>query len=323
MKHISTLLYKHMVKALGKALYRQDMPRYQSGTPLQPDENADLNLLVWADPQISLLSPLRAARVACACKDVRRAKGRYDALIIAGDLAEYGALCEYKMLSDLLKTVTDKIDRVLAVPGNHDIRLRRYARQVRVFDRFLGSVKGAVRLTGDGYYATTALHGYPFVLLGADKTCFESSYLSDARLQQLDRFLSTTDQSKPVFVINHQPLKLTNGLPMTFLARGNRRGSVGNESDKLRAVFEKYRNVVYITGHLHYGISRYVYENCGSFHAVNAPTVGVINHDNDKPYSQGLVMTVTGNRVAVRGRVFGEGRDYDPSAPGAEFAFEV
>lgn len=323
MKHLSVILYKQMVKALGKALYRKEMPQYQDGTPLQPDENADLNMLVWADPQISLLSPLRAARVACACRDLRRATGRYDALILAGDLSEYGALCEYKMLSDLLKSVAGCVDRVLAVPGNHDVRLRRFAQQCRVFDRFLGSVKGAVRLNGDGYYRTVEINGYPFVLLGADKTCFEGSYISDARLEQLQRFLAATDKTKPVFVVNHQPLKHTNGLPMTFLGRGKWRGSVGNESDKLRAVFEKHRNVVYITGHLHYGISRYVYEDCGSFHAINAPTVGVINHDNDKPYTQGLVMTVTGNRVAVTGRVFGEGRDYDPAAAGAKFTFEV
>lgn len=323
MKHFSSCLYKHMVKALGKALYRKDMPQYQPGAPLQPDESADLNMVVWADPQISVLSPLRAARVACACKDIRRAKGRYDALILAGDLTEYGALCEYKMLSDLLKTIAHQFDKVLAVPGNHDIRLRRYDRQRTVFDRFLGSVKGAVRLSGNSYFRSFEINGYPFLLLGADKTCFEGSYISDDRLQQIDRILAASDKTKPVFVVNHQPIKLTNGLPMTFLGKGKWRGSVGNESDKLRAVFEKYTNVVFITGHLHYCTSRYTYEDCGRFHAISAPTVGVINHGEFTPFSQGLVLSVTDNEVKARARVFGEGRDVRTEYAGAEFSFAV
>ncbi len=323
MKHLSSYLYKHMVKALGKALYRGDMPQYQPGNPLQPDAAADLNFVVWADPQISVLSPLRAARMTCACKDIRRAKGRYDALILAGDLTEYGALCEYKMLSDLLKTITNHFEKVLAVPGNHDIRLRRYDRQRTVFDRFLGSVKGAVRLSGNSYFRSVEINGYPFLLLGADKTCFEGSYFSDAQLQRIDNALAASDKTKPVFVVNHQPLKYTNGLPLTFLGKGKWRGSVGNESDKLRAVFEKYRNVVFITGHLHYCTSRYTYENCGSFHAVSAPTVGVINHGECTPFSQGLVMSVTGNQVTARARVFGEGRYVRRDYAGAEFSFAV
>lgn len=323
MKHFSSYLYKYMVKALGKALYRKDMPQYQPGEPLRPSADADLNLIVWADPQISLLSPLRAARVACACKDIRHAKGRYDALLLAGDLTEYGALCEYKMLSDLLQTISHHFDKVLAVPGNHDIRLRRYDRQRKVFDRFLSSVSGAVRLSSDGYFRFVDINGYPFLLLGADKTCFEGSYISDERLQQIDRFLASSDKTKPVFILNHQPLKLTNGLPLTFLGKGKWRGSVGNESDKLRAVFEKYTNVVYITGHLHYCTSRYTYENCGRFHAVNAPTVGVINHGEFTPFSQGLELSVTGNQVTAKARVFGEGRYVRPDYSGAKVSFTV
>ncbi|MBQ9227900.1 MAG: metallophosphoesterase [Eubacterium sp.] len=322
-KKLTKIIYKQMVKALGKVLRSDALPPYAAAEPLQPDESADLNLLVWADPQISALSPLRAARVACACKDVRRAKGRYDALILAGDLTEYGMVCEYKLLSDLLKTVAQRVDSVLAVPGNHDIRLRKYRNQVRVFDRFLGSVQGAVRLKGEGYFRTVDRKGCRFVLLGADRSSFEASYLSDAQLCKLDEALAAADPDKPVFVVNHQPLKYTNGLPKTFLGRGDWRGSVGRESDKLRVILEKYGNAVYITGHLHYGTSRYLYEKIGRFHAINVPTVGVINHGDCDAFAQGLVLTVHGNRITVRARVFGEGKYIDDSNPGAAVTFTV
>ena len=312
-----------MVKALGKALYRKDMPRYQPGDPLVPDSDADLNAVIWGDPQISLLSPLRAARVCCALRDIRKAKGKYDALILAGDITEYGAECEYKMTSALLRRVADKFDNVLAVPGNHDIRLRRYAKQVARFNAFMDSVKGGVHSDGTSYYHTCDINGYRFIMLGADKTAFEGSYLSEQTLCRLDADIAAADKSKPVFVINHQPLKHTNGLPMTFLGKGKWRGSMGNQSDALRAVFEKHSKVVYLTGHLHYCTSRYTYENCGSFYAVSAPTVGVINHAMEDVFTQGLVMSVKGGTVRFRARVFGEGRYFDASLPGAKIEIDL
>jgi len=311
-----------MVKALGKALYRKDMPQYQPGDPLVPDSDADLNAVIWGDPQISLLSPLRAARLCCALRDIRKAKGKYDALILAGDITEYGAECEYKMTSALLSRAADRFDAVLAVPGNHDVRLRRYAKQVARFNAFMDSVKGGVHSDGASYYHLRDINGYRFIMLGADKTAFEGSYLSAQTLQRLDADIAAADPAKPVFVVNHQPLKLTNGLPLTFLGKGKWRGSVGNQSDALRAVFEKHRNVVYLTGHLHYCTSRYTYENCGRFYAVSAPTVGVVNHAMEKVFTQGLVMTVKGGNVRFRARVFGEGRYFDKSLPGAEFAID-
>ena len=89
--------------------------------------------------------------------------------------------------------------------------------------------------------------------------------------------------------------------------KGKCRGSVGWDSDKLRAVFEKFNNVIYITGHLHYGTSAYNYEDCGAFKAVNVPTVGVLNHGECSVNSQGFIFSVYEDRIIIRARAFADG----------------
>ena len=285
--------------------------------------DALMSFVVWGDPQISRLSPLRAARVHYAVEDLKEYDGSFDALVLAGDLTEYGEKDEYEMLSYLLKPVSDKFGGIFAVSGNHDVRLKDHKSQIRRFASFLKSLPNGVANPDDRYWFSSDVKGYKFIMLGSDRNTFEGSYISDKQLKWLDNELKNADKSKPVFVFNHQPLKFTNGLPMTFLGRGKWRGSVGWDSDKLRAVFEKYNNVIYTTGHLHYCTSEYVYDDCGAFKAINAPTVGVINHGPFKRFTQGLIFNVFEDRIEVRSRVFGEGRYVPDDVPNNRFVINL
>ncbi len=320
---ISSKLYKHMVKALSKVLEKGNIPQPDKSEPLELDENSRLNIIAWGDPQISCLSPLRSARVFSACRDIENAKGKFDALVLLGDITEYGARCEFKMMAHLLNSVCDKIESVFAVSGNHDIRLRNYKKQLGVFNKFLASVRGGVTGSGEHYYHSTDFKGYRFIFLGADRNCFEGSYISERQLEWLKAELESAPENKPVFVFNHQALKFTNGLPMTWLGKGQWRGSVGWDNDKLRDVLESRKNVIYVTGHLHYGISQYTYEDLGSIKAVNAPTVGVLNHGSFDKLSQGLLLSVYDNRIIGRARIFGEGRYVDEKIKNNTFVIEL
>lgn len=286
----------------------KEIPPYSDDNPIVCDENSLLNFVVWGDPQISSLSYLRSARVFRAHTDIKASKTVFDALVLVGDITEYGKGEEYKMMAQFMRMMQNKVDRFFAVPGNHDIRIRNFKSQVKQFASFLSSVQNGIPNPEDRYWFSSEVKGYKFIMLGSDRNTFEGSYISDKQLNWLDNELKNSDKNKPVFVFNHQPLKKTNGLPMTFLGRGKWRGSVGWDSDKLRAVFEKYNNVIYITGHLHYCTSEYTYEDCGSFKAINAPTVGVINHGPYKRFTQGLIFSVFDDRIEVRSRVFGEGK---------------
>ena len=304
-------MFEKMKKALEDTLNKNSLILVSDRPEEIENTDADLSFVVWGDPQISRLSPFRAARVYYAVEDLNLYDGNFDALVITGDLTEYGRHDEYQMLSYLLEPVLGKFANIFAVPGNHDVRLRNYRKQLKKFSGFLAGLKNGVPNPEDRYYFSKEVKGYKFIMMGSDRSSFEASYISQKQLDWLDSELKTSDPAKPVFIFNHQPLKKTNGLPVTFLGRGKWRGTVGWESDKLRAVFEKYYNVVYITGHLHYCTSEYTFEDCGHFYAVNAPTVGVVNHGHYKKYSQGLIFNVFNDTIEVRSRVFGE-RIYTP-----------
>lgn len=287
------------------------------GAPIELDPKAKLNLIVWADSQISTVSRLRTDRVRAAVSDILRAKSKFDALLLLGDITEYGKRSEYQVLHNLLEPMSDSVRNILAVPGNHDIRLRNFDRQQAKFADFLRSLKNGIAPDGGKYYYSHTIKGYKFIMLGADRAAFEGSYISDEQLRWLDRELqSERGKNQPVFVLNHQPIKNTNGLPVTFLGGGSWRGSVGNESGKLSAVLRKYPNVVFLTGHLHYCTSAYTYEYCG-FHAISVPTIGVVNHGDYSKFTQGYIFSVYEDKLIARARVFGEGKYVDEEIPNA------
>ncbi len=320
---VSSKIYKGMIKALSKVVEGGSIPMPDKKEVIEADENAELNFIAWGDPQISFISPLRSARVYAACRDVDNARGRFDALFLLGDITEYGAECEYKTAAYLINGINDKIDKVFAVSGNHDIRLRNYKKQLYRFNCFLSSINGGVKGSDEHYCFSYDLKGYKLIFLGADRTCFEGTHISKRQLVWLEKELNEADGSKPVFVFNHQALKGTNGLPMTWLGRGKWRGTVGWDNDRLRAVLEKRKNVIYITGHLHYGISEYTYEDLGNIKAVSVPTVGVLNHGPCDKLSQGIVFSVYNDKIVGKSRVFGEGRYVEDSVSNSAFTIEL
>jgi len=316
-------MYDRLKKDLDNTLKKYSIIERSKNEEKIETGGSNLSFVVWGDPQISRLSALRAARVYYAVEDIKNFDGKFDALCLAGDLTEYGEKDEYEMLSSLLSPISDKFDNIFAVPGNHDIRLKNYKNQVKRFSGFLKGLKNGVANPEDRYYFSKVIKGCKFIMLGADASAFEGTYLGGKQLLWLDRELITADRKKPVFVFNHQPLKNTNGLPLTFLGKGKWRGSVGWESDKLRNIFKKYNNVIYITGHLHYCTSEYTYEDCGAFKAVNVPTVGVINHGPFKRFTQGLIFNVFDDRIEVRSRVFGEGIYASEDVKNSSFTIDI
>ncbi len=306
---ISELFYSRMEKGLDFLIKSKKVLIPDSTAPVEADGEAKLNMIVWGDPQISSLSPLRSGRMYSACMDIGNSRSSFDALVMLGDITEYGTKCEYKFTQKLLEPIAHKFKNIFAITGNHDIRLRNYKKQVQRFSSFLKGIKNGRTGTGQRYFFSKTVNGYKFIMLGADRAAFEGSYISDEQLDWLDRELSAQkDSGKPVFVFNHQPLKNTNGLPLTFLGKGKWRGTVGNESDKLLKIFNKYDNVIFITGHLHYCTSKYTYEDHGSFKAISVPTVGVINHGDFSKFTQGYVFSVYEDKIIARSRIFGEGK---------------
>ncbi len=294
-------------------------------TKLYLDPAADLNLILWGDPQIARIHPDREENLAAACETVAAADGRADALILLGDVAEYGAASEYATVQRHLAVAARNTDRIFCVSGNHDIRARSFRRQCARFSDFLAGVPNGVPNPPGCYWFPAVIKNYRFLFMGADKTCFEGTYLSPAQLSWLAEELDAAkEEGKPAFVFNHQPLLHTNGLPATWGGSGSWRGSVGDQNDALRSVFKRHGGeIVYVTGHLHAGISRCSVEHSGRLHMINVPTVGCPNHpENDAP-AQGFVLRVYQNRIEGRGILFRTGEEMDESIPNARFSIPL
>ena len=282
------------------------------------DDAAKLNVVLWGDPQISPVQPERLARLAAAGETLTRCEGRLDVLGILGDVAEFGRQREYADAAAALNVAAKKAAHIFCVSGNHDIRMRPYQKQLARFNAFLSGVSNAHGSPADRYYFCTDVNGCRIVCLGADRTAFEASSLGDRQLLWLEaRLFEAQKAGMPTLVFNHQALKRTNGLPETWLGRGNWRGSVGLQSDRLRRILTGFGEVYYCTGHLHYGISPYNYERCGSLHMIAAPTIGCANHGDNATPGQGFVLSLYDGRFLLRGADFLNGVFMDESVPGA------
>jgi 3',5'-cyclic AMP phosphodiesterase CpdA len=274
------------------------------------ERNVQLAFVTWGDPQVSNYMFDREPRFRAATEDVANSASDLDAILIVGDIAENGLKEEYKIVSDHLKGTG--VDNYIMAVGNHDVRLRAYKQVVKRFTGFQNELNAAAEseLVIDKLNYTYEINGYTFVVLGTDKSVFEESYISDAQLTWLDTTLKEKAvKGKPVFVILHQPLKKTHGLPVTWGNGTNENaGHVGDQSDELYEIMNKYKNIILITGHLHTGFGQYSYEKIGNIHGVNVPSTTIVNKDGDyNEPATGYITEVYRNKVVFRARDFAKG----------------
>ncbi len=272
---------------------------------------ANATVAALADPQLSNYLTERFNRFDAACEDLSNAGDGVDALLIAGDVAENGLLCEYQYVADKLSAAN--VGGYLLAVGNHDVRLKlSYKKTVENFTSFCNSLNANVGNEDyfiDSLSYTKDVNGYKFIVLGTDKNEFEESFISDTQLAWLDSELaSATATGKPAFVICHQSLKDTHGLPDTWNSPIDAAGTIGEQSDQIKAIMNKYNNVFFITGHLHTGLGQYTYEKIGNFHSINLPSTTITNKDGDyNDAGVGFMIEIYDGHVLFRARDFAKG----------------
>lgn len=244
--------------------------------------------------------------------DLHASEYELDAVLLAGDVAENGLAEEYQLVYDGLSGIEGC--RYISATGNHDLRLRAYSQSVKRFNEFANALNNNENPVSELHFSER-INGYKFIVLGSDKTEFEEAYLSDEQLEWLDSELAA-ENGAPTFVICHQPLKLTHDLPNTWGNGTNvNAGSVGDQSDALKEILTKYKNVVLITGHLHTGFGEASYEQIGDLHMVNVPSLCIDNKDGQYNGSGlGYIVEVYDDEILFRARNLETGEwlpDYD------------
>ncbi len=272
-------------------------------------ENVKMVFATVADPQVSNYMFDRYRAFQESCEDLKNAETKFDAIVGIGDIAENGLAEEYRLAHVSLSGIDT---RFIMATGNHDIRLRLYSQTVDRFTKFTNALNAdgeAVKPYEEGKLAYSEyVNGYKFIVMGSDKTEFEEAYISEAQLEWLDAELAA-EKGKPVFVVLHQPLKLTHNLPTTWGNGTNKEaGSVGDQNDEIKAILAKHAKdstVILITGHLHAGFSQYSYEQIEGFHSFNVPSLSIENKDGeDGGNGSGLtyIVEVYENEILFRAR---------------------
>lgn len=282
--------------------------------PIDVTKPNEVNLVfaALADPQVSNYMFDRYVVFEETMMDLHASKYDLDALILAGDIAENGLAEEYQLVYDGISGLEGC--RYISATGNHDIRLRAFSQSMSRFYGFANALNNNENPI-DTPYHSEEVNGYKFIVMGSERTEFEEAYISDEQIKWLDSEIAA-ENGDPVFVICHQPLKLTHDLPNTWGSGTNvNAGSVGDSSDAIKEVITKYENVIFITGHLHSGFGEQSYEQLGSAHLVNLPSLTIENKDGEYNTSGlGYIVEVYDDEVIFRARNLQTGEwvpDYD------------
>ncbi len=271
---------------------------------LKDAENVNMTAVLWADTHIrpTGISPFN---LDCGLEDIENSGIDFDALVIAGDVSELGDDISYDLMWEALDE--SEIENILLATGNHDIRVLYEMRTEQIMDKTGEYLETEI----DKPYYSYDVNGYTFIVMGSDEIQLEKAVISDEQLAFVDSELErATKDGKPAFVVCHQPLDDTHGLPEVW-----ENGGLGEDTQAVKDVLVKYKNVFYLNGHLHDG----VYENSlevlseeNGVYSVNLPAYG---REND--YGEflqpglGTYVEVYDNEVVFTARDFRAGKALD------------
>ncbi len=231
--------------------------------------------------------------------DLENSPEKFDAFLLAGDLADFGTKNEYNRIFSALSN-QKQVSKIFLTLGNHDARFF-YKKNERIVRKKTEEYLG-IDLNKKPYYSYD-INGYTIIVLCTEKRVLEKAYISKQQIEFLDKELARgTAEGKPVFVMCHQPFAETHGLPEVW-----KTGDMGEQNDEVRAVMEKYRNVFFINGHLHGGIFEKISETLNKekgVYSISIPGYRKPNNFGITDCGVGYCCTVYDDKVIFRARKF-------------------
>ena len=280
-------------------------------------ENVRLSFATIADTHL-IDNEIAEKNLANVFEDIGNSKEKLDAFLMAGDIAEYGRKKEYQRFF----SVTDKqtaIPNVFLTMGNHDVRLTYGKNQKIIMDKVNEYLK--INTNGKSFYSYD-VNGYTFIVIGTEKRVLEKAHITKTQIDFLDSELKRgTKDGKPVFVMCHQAFAFTHGLPEVW-----KTGDMGEQNDEVRAVMEKYKNVIFINGHLHGGIYEKTFEYLNKENNVCSLSVPGYRKENNfgiKPCGMGYVAVVYDDKIRFVARNFMKGEYIKGDCEFVEFEIKL
>lgn len=256
------------------------------------EENCRLNMSMISDTHIEKNEILRKVFLKTGLRNMGRAKVQVDAILVDGDLTNYADEDSLAIYYDIISKYAPSTAKVITVAGNHDIghagdrgvtditREEALANVIKYHNSYYGDNTTA------NYYAMD-INGYRFIILGdevVDGGHWDAVSMTDEQLQFLDDQLAEgTKEGKPVFVCCHWPFDGVNGEDTIWDGSGT---EPHEDPYRMLSILERYKNVFYISGHMHGGIrctkvaDKYnmpMAEKVNGVTYLNLPTFGIVN----------------------------------------------
>ncbi len=288
-------------------------------------ENCRLNAALVSDIHIDVDWPIGEWIWANGLNDLRYSVDPVDALIVSGDLTNYGDGPSIESFFNIMAEKNSAAYWVTAM-GNHDVGHVEDTTQEGARQRFV-DLYNNLNPSGeqiDKAYYKLDVNGYRFVVLCDDgDDTWDCPDMSTEQLQFLDDSLAeAADRGLPMFVVCHVPVEGVNGQDVIWPD-----GGLDDNSDAVQAILEKYENVFFISGHVHTGINGPLVETVFGFSCVetingvnyvNLPTYMIINRYGVPWGGMGFQMEVYDDEVLFRARNYGSSKwypVYDHSVP--------
>ncbi len=278
-------------------------PAIDAPIVLKDSENIKMAAVVFSDTHITNAA-FRGYNLECGLEDVKNSAQKFDAFIISGDITDLSDNASYEITRDIIRNA-DIFDNVIFAAGNHDIR---FAYKDRI-EYIMGIQSEFLNKEITTPYYSHDINGYTVIVMNSDEQQLERAVISDEQLAFLDSELSrATAEGKPAFVVAHQPLADTHGLPGVWATGGD----LGKQSYQVREILTRYNNVFYLSGHLHTGIyekSLEVLDEEKGVYSLNLPSFGKKNSRGEhKQSGLGVYFEVYDGEVIFTARDFRAGK---------------
>ncbi len=253
--------------------------------------------------------------------DMHNAEHPLDAFVLSGDITHHAYEEHWSMLKKGFDSYSPA-ENILFSLGNHDTWGGDYGVRVGLsHERFFRYSKEIADRDISKVYYSTKINGYTFIVLGSEDDG-ENAYISETQLKWLESELEkAAADNLPIFVVLHQPINLTHGLPDTWgIGEPTEfKGGIGIQSAQVEALLQQYKNVFYISGHIHNSVTNaqtallYGYESVetyGNIISVNLPAYSFTRTHNEAKKGLGFVFEVYDDEVVIRTRSFTNGLWY-------------
>ena len=310
------LTFLQQVLAFILALIQTLVP-FVAYEPLNKDEIL-FNAAIFSDTHLDDRLPGGKWNLALGLKDIARNSVPADAVIVTGDLTNYGdeasVACFYETMDKHCST--DPSAWIIA-SGNHEIGHPEEFTNEEARQNFIKYHKQYTNHDINNVYYSADVKGYTFIVMGdQSEDNWDSCDVYEDQLNFLDTELArATKDGKPAFVICHVPVEGVNGQEIIYEG-----GCLDPDiTEKVMSIMKKYNNVFFISGHVHTGINGHIsqelfdiscVEQIDGVTYVNLPTYGIVNRYGIPWNGMGFWMEVYENQIVFRARKFNTSRWY-------------